>query len=166
MRLPIVLALMVISSAFARPALADGVEPFKCGRGEGEHYIRTVCEDAGCPELVDWPGGCVVAHAEGFTCGRHDEGKCTDIEGRFPSCPISQTDAGPRPTRTDAGARLLYCITAQPCKDIEETEYEGGCALGSEQEHRGRLAGLPSALLLGGIFLLAVDRRRRKRRRS
>ena len=164
MRLPIALAFMVISSTFARRAFADGLAPFNCGSG-GEPYTRTVCEDAGCPELIEWPG-CVVDHAIGARCGRQEEGQCTDIEGRWPSCPIAQTDAGPRPTRTDAGTRLLYCVTAQPCHDVVVQEDGGGCTVGSDEEHRGRLMGLPSALFLGGIFLLALDRRRRKRPRS
>jgi len=160
---PIALTLLVIASAFARPAFADGVEPFSCGGGPHTTF-HTVCEDAGCPELIDWPGGCVVPHAEGVTCGFHDEGRCTDIDTLSRSCPISQTDGAPLPTRTDAGAKVLYCVTARHCEEIWSEEDGGGCTVGAEQEHRGRLIGLPSALLLGGVFLLAVDRRRRKRR--
>ena len=149
MKLAIALALALTCWMLPRAALADGAA-FGCIGGGGGPY--NACEGS-CPVLL-------ASSCEGKKVGD----SCGDWEGtcREPSrlnCPELR-DAGEDGAGPDGGATTLACLKERFCEPEE-----GGCSIGSDEVNRGRLVGLPALLFFGGIFLLAVDRHRRRRGR-
>jgi len=119
-----------------------------------------------CPSLYD--DDCEGKDA-GAACGVYRvnrDGTCRDMEPLRSTCPaLFQTTTGERPTKGDAGTAILYCLKADSCWPGPDANDNGGCRVGGGTSHRGWLAGLPVALMFGGVFLLVVDRRRRRRSR-
>jgi hypothetical protein len=153
-----VLALLLACWLVAPSARADGTSlPFPgcgCG-GNGEPPPPSPC--GSCPYVKS--GVCEGKDA-GAECSVEGDGTCLDLEPLRSTCPaLLQTETGERPTTGDAGTPILYCVRYTLCYPESD---QGGCRVGGGTSHRSWLAGLPVALMFGGIFLLVADRRRRR----
>jgi len=101
------------------------------------------CDWANCPELVDG-GDCSISMWQA-ACG-NGAGTC---ERAYPGCGLAEKD--------DTGKYIMYCTKPPPCGD------DGGCSVAADPARAARRVSLPGAMLAVGAFLLAVDRRRRRR---
>jgi hypothetical protein len=155
MKTTIAVALAFLCSLIPAPAMADGAGPFSC-YGGGSDY-RNTCPGA-CPVQN---GGYCEGKQQGATCGVEKDGTCEDLESYRSACPeLMPPDAGQQSTLADAAGAALYCLKQVTC--YQEV---GGCNIGSDAPRRGRLVALPALLFFGGVFMLAVDRHRRRRAR-
>jgi hypothetical protein len=181
----LVLVLAVVFTCWTSPgtALADGMAPFSCGGGGPYNTCENACA---VPN-----GGDCTRRAAGSLCGTEADGRCRDIKTLPPFCSVVvRSDGGEppsiedaEPNDKDAGAVANRADAtsdvdgASDARDAPATELvclvepfcpadESGCSVAIDESRRRRLAGLPCALVVGGIFVLAVDRRRRRRPRT
>jgi hypothetical protein len=145
-----------------------------CGT-EGDGTCRQVASLGVCLEQVRGDGGARLSIADGAAMNEDADaaevnaGSTTDAESSTDADSTSDahdgsdadvtSDARDGSDVSDASAPELICVVDPVC--VEE---ESGCSVAGDEPDRRRLMGLPGALVLGGVFFLAVDRRRRRRR--
>jgi hypothetical protein len=148
MKVIILLAVTLTWFSAARYARADSA----CSGG-GPSADQEACLER-CPSILT--GDCSNSEPGTKGCATDPNSICLSM----PTNCTKTVDGAAVPTRTDAGAPILYCLAITYCGEVE------GCTIGSDDSRSGRLAGLPAGLIASGILLLAVDRRRRRRRQD